>query len=229
MGLKLMVFDMAGTTVSDEGDAVARCVCEALRAAGVPADEADVNPVMGMPKPLAIRLLLERAGRAGVAEAAPQVHADFQKRMIHHYQTSDMVCPMPGAEEVFRELRGRGIAVALDTGFDRETLDVIVDRLGWEGAIDTSVASDEVPNGRPSPDLIHAAMRATNVTESRLVGKVGDSVSDIEEGLAAGCGLVAAVLCVRTREVVAQYPSVHAIETLSELLPLLDAHDREAG
>ena len=48
--IELVVFDMAGTTVNDE-DAVNRCVRDALGAAGLAVSPADVNRVMGLPKP----------------------------------------------------------------------------------------------------------------------------------------------------------------------------------
>ena len=143
--------------------------------------------------------------------------------MIDHYRVSDEVEPMPFAVETFAALRERGVAIALDTGFDRSTLDAILERLGWRDTFDFTVTSDEVANGRPAPDMIHAAMKALGVEDASLVGKAGDSVSDIEEGINAGCGLVAAVHTVRTTPVLEQYPSVHGIERLSELIPLVDA------
>ena len=57
----LVVLDMAGTTVQDD-DAVNRCLCAALACAGLVVTRDEVNEVMGMPKPVAIGLLLERGG-----------------------------------------------------------------------------------------------------------------------------------------------------------------------
>jgi phosphonatase-like hydrolase len=223
MAIGMVVFDMAGTTVWDGDNAVARCVCAAVRAAGVAVEEVDVNPVMGMPKPLAIRTLLTR-GR-GVAPAEPEVlavHADFQRRIVEHYRTSPEVREIEGAGEVFRALRARGIRVTLDTGFDRTILDAIVERLGWgAGVLDDTVASDEVENGRPAPDLIERLMERAGITDASRVAKIGDSVSDIEQGINAGCGLVAAVLCERTRPVMDQYPGVHAVNSLGDFLDLV--------
>lgn len=227
--LKLIVFDVAGTTVSDDDNAVAGRVCDALRAAGVTVAEADVDSVMGMPKPLGIRTLLERArGSVPDIHESQRIHAGFQRRMIEHYRSAATVRALPGAEELFAVLRERGVAVALDTGFDRLTLDTIIARLGWADQIDVSVASDEVEHGRPAPDMIRSAMAAVGVDDARQVGKVGDSVSDIEQGIAAGCGMVAAVLSARTRPVIDQYPGVHPIGTLGELIPIIDQIETRA-
>lgn len=85
--IELVVFDMAGTTVNDE-DAVNRCVREALAAAGLAVSAADVNRVMGLPKPVAISKLIEENGRG--AELGPRldaIHRDFVEaldRVLSH-------------------------------------------------------------------------------------------------------------------------------------------------
>ena len=224
MRLSLAVFDVAGTTVSDEDNAVARSLCDALGKAGVGAQLADVNPVMGLYKPLAIRLLMERAlGRAVEEAEAGAVYRDFERRMIEHYATSASVRALPGAEETFLALRERGIKVALDTGFDRSVLEAILDRLGWHAKIDASVTSDEVANGRPAPDMIHSLMSKLSIDVPASVVKVGDSVSDIEEGLNARCGLVVAIRCERTREAIPRFPGVLGVTSVAELVAIVDA------
>lgn len=230
MRIRMVVFDIAGTTVSDEDNAVAGRLCDALRAVGVDIAETDVDPYMGMPKPLAIeRLLSDHGGERPSEERVLEIHADFQRRMIDHYKSSPTVQQVPGAAEVFAFLRSRGIRVTLDTGFDRPITDAILERLGWaEKVIDDSVTSDEVARGRPSPDMIHVLMERAGITDPQHVAKVGDSGSDVEQGLAAGCGLVAAVLGPRTVHLVDQHADVEAIETIADfplLLERLAAHE----
>ena len=53
MQIELVVFDMSGTTVYD-GDAVHRCLHDALRTVGVKTSRVEINTVMGIAKPLAI-------------------------------------------------------------------------------------------------------------------------------------------------------------------------------
>jgi len=215
---------VAGTTVLDSDNAVARSVCDALGAAGVDVGIELVDPVMGMPKPLAIRTLLSEArGDTPSKEEVDAIHEDFRRRMIEHYRTAPGIAPMPGAEQVFAALRERGVKIALDTGFDRPILDTILARLGWDdGRLDATVTSDEVENGRPAPDLIFAAMAQTGVTDASHVAKIGDSESDLGEGIAAGCGLVCAIKNGRTEAVLGEYPSVRAIGELPELLMMFE-------
>ena len=224
MRFQLFVFDVAGTTVCDDDNAVAGRLCDALRAAGFEVSEADVDPVMGMPKPLALRqLMTERSPKPPTSQEVRRIHADFQRRIIEHYCHAPNVRAMPGVGELFAELRRRGVTIGLDTGFDRPTLDAIVERLGWTGSFDDSVTSDEVARGRPDPEMIHVLMQRAGVVDPAQVVKVGDSVSDLEQGVAAGCGRVVAILNSRTRPHLERFPGVLGIRSLDELLPTLDA------
>lgn len=219
----MVVFDMAGTTVRDEDNAVAGTVQKALAEFGCPIELTDVDPVMGMPKPLAVRHLLEQFAPPGKAtdERVQAAHARFQEIIVAHYRDGENITEIDGASDIFRILRENDIKVTLDTGFDRRTLDTIVNRLGWADLLDATVASDEVENGRPAPDMIRVLMDRCGVSDPASVCKVGDSVSDIEQGVNAGCGLVAAVLCERTRDAWQSHTGVIAIERLEDLLPHL--------
>jgi phosphonatase-like hydrolase len=219
---RLAVFDVAGTTVLD-GDAVAECLL-AVVAKRVPVSMEEVLEVMGMPKPVAIRRLLSRPGinQGGELETAVhEAHEKFRAAMIERYRHGS-IAPAEGTERVFVALRRAGIRVALDTGFSRDILQTILDRLGWSnGAIDFSIASDEVAHGRPQPDLIYRAMALANVGDSSRVAKIGDTPSDMEQGLAARCGCVVGVTYgTHTREQLSR-PGVHTIDRLPDLLPLL--------
>jgi phosphonatase-like hydrolase len=190
----LVVFDMAGTTVHDRSD-VARCLADALRKAGFRCDEALANTRMGMAKPLAIAELaavsLERGvGRVVTPGLVGEIHRDFLNAINEHYRTHPSVRAVEGAEEIFAALRHRGVKVALDTGFSRPTVEVILARLGWSvpATLDAVVTSDEVARGRPAPDLLREAMRRCGVSESARCAHVGDTPSDVGEGLAAGAG-----------------------------------------
>ena len=139
--------------------------------------------------------MIESGGRPDLVARLDAIHADFVARMIRFYQTDPSVHEIAGASDTFRRLHAAGIKVALDTGFSRDIVDVILDRLGWNDRplVDTTVTSDEVPRGRPHPDMIAKAMRDLGITDPRRVAKVGDTPSDLQEGTGAGCGLVIGV------------------------------------
>jgi phosphonatase-like hydrolase len=222
---ELVVFDIAGTTVYD-GDAVGTCLRRALdHVAGQSFSRGEVNAVMGIPKPVAIRRLLE--GRTGKAPGRGQVdgvHADFQARMLEFYQRSPDVKPVDGAAAVFRQLRGRGLKVVLDTGFGRPITDAVLARLGWTapGVLDGSVTADDVANGRPAPDMIFRAMQLAGVTDASRVIKVGDTPSDLHEGTNAGCGMVIGVTSgSHTGEELRAHPHTALVDSIRDLPAML--------
>lgn len=217
--IELVVFDMAGTTVYD-GDAVNESFRAALAAFGIGADPALVNTVMGLHKPEAIRILLDRAGRTPAAGEVEAIHDDFVKRMREYYATNPAVREVTGAAVAFATLRRAGVKVALNTGFNRAVAGVLLDRLEWHtpSVIDADVTSDEVPHGRPQPDMIRLLMRRLGVGAPRAVAKVGDTRADLEEGTNAGCGLVVGVTTGSfTREQLEAYQPTHIVESVADV------------
>src|SRR5262245_21279421 len=169
--IRLVIFDLAGTTVHDPG-AVNRCFLEALRAAGLDADPAEVDAVMGLPKPEAFRLLVSKApGGAEALERLDAIHADFVARMLDYYRTDPAGAGVEGVSQLFASLRKSGVLIGLNTGFSRDITRTILDRLGWErdALINASVSSDEVPRGRPAPDMIAHLMKTLDVDQTLAV------------------------------------------------------------
>jgi len=59
--------------------------------------------------------------------------------------------------------------------------------------IDISIASDEVPAGRPAPDMIFRAMLAFGLQDPNRVAVIGDTPSDLQSGHAAGAGMIVGI------------------------------------
>ncbi|NSL88459.1 phosphonatase-like hydrolase [Chitinophaga sp. Mgbs1] len=224
MGIKLAVFDIAGTTLHDESN-VALVLQQAIAAAGVQVTLEEVNEVMGYAKPYAIRYLLEQHQhpRFEDADYITELHTLFVTRMKEHYATSTVVREKEGVSGVFAALREKGIKVALDTGFDRGITDVILDRTGWQksGLIDAVWTSDEVPHGRPYPYMIYNIMEELEIRSIQSVAKIGDTTSDLEEGTNAGCRYVIGVTTgAYSREELEKGPHTHLVASLDEILSI---------
>lgn len=221
---ELIVFDLAGTTVKDNQD-VHRVLQSALKRNGVAITIAEANVIMGTPKPVAIRKLLEDKNYPRItSQFIDQIHTDFVNEMITFYEKDDTVGEKEGVSKTFASLKAQGIKIAVDTGFDRQITNALLKRMGWveRKLIDTSVTSDEVENGRPYPDLVFEAMKRTGVTDVARVAKVGDTASDMNEGTRAGCRWVVGVTTGSySRKNLLKEPHTHLIEQLPELLPIL--------
>lgn len=218
--IRLVIFDMAGTTVYDD-HYVTNALCATLKSYGfeIPLHAAD--EVMGIAKPVAIEMLLNRFYPGEVTNTPiAEIHQSFLKLMIRFYETSPDIREINGTSAVFRTLKEQGIKVGIDTGFSRDITDIIINRLGWQeqGLLDVTVASDEVVQGRPAPDMVYRAMELTGITDVKTVVKVGDTPVDILEGCNAGCGMVVGVLSgVSARTDLMEYDDVILLDSIVDL------------
>ncbi|NML37127.1 phosphonatase-like hydrolase [Chitinophaga sp. G-6-1-13] len=225
MDIKLAVFDIAGTTLHDEAN-VAKVLQQAIQLVGVHVSLEEVNEVMGYAKPYAIRYLLQQKNDARYADKnfVDELHTQFVENMKAHYATDTSVREKQGVSAVFAALRQKGIKIALDTGFDRDITNVILQRTGWQeqGLIDAVATSDEVPHGRPYPYMIYRIMETLEVRSIEEVMKVGDTISDLEEGTNAGCRYVVGVTTgAYSKEELEKGPHTHLVASLDELLSIL--------
>jgi phosphonatase-like hydrolase len=204
----LVIFDMAGTTVEDRGQ-VPAAFQDALRAAGMSVTAEDVNRVRGVSKREALRQLLP-------VEQQPHtetIYLDFRKRLTILY--SQGVSEIPGASAMMQSLRGRGVKVALNTGFDREIASLLLAALRWEFPF---VCGDDVAHGRPAPDLIRRAMAISGIDDRSRVANVGDTTVDLQAAANAGVGWNIGVLsCAHTREQLERLPHTALIQSVADL------------
>lgn len=217
-GIELVIFDMAGTTVKEQGQ-VAGAFAAALSERGIRVTPEQLNAVRGSSKREAVlRFIPEDADRE---EIAAMVYGSFREHLARLYSAGG-VEPVEGAEEVFRWLKGRGAGVALNTGFDRDITELLLAALGWkEGVVDAVVCGDDVRRGRPAPYLIFRAMEAAGATSPRRVVNVGDTVLDLQAGHNAGVGWNVGVLSgAHGRQQLERAPHTHLIESVASLRDL---------
>jgi phosphonatase-like hydrolase len=225
--IQLVVFDIAGTTVRDNGS-VADSFITAFRDYGFTMPGAEVKKVMGFRKMDAITLLLEKFApeHKDDSELIDRIHTHFIDKMIEFYMGDQTLSPLPHAEAVFYALKQHGIKIALNTGFTRSITDTILHRLRWDDRsplIDQVICSDEVALGRPHPDMIKVLMQDLDIVSPEQVVKVGDTEVDVEEGRNAGCGMVVSVTTgAYTREQLLPYRPDFIIDDLQELLPIVE-------
>ena len=225
--IKLVVFDMAGTTVKDKNE-VTNTFKAALARYGyeVPADV--INPLMGYEKRIAIEKMLrqyEQNEAKITAELINNIHREFISLMISHYEQAEELVALPHAEEVMAGLRSKGIKVGINTGFSRVIANTIIKRMQWleKGLFDYLVCSDEVELGRPDPAMIYRMMEEAGITDAQEVAKVGDTEVDIREGQNAGCKYVIGVTTgAFTRAELQPYNPTHIIDDIAEVVNIIN-------
>jgi len=195
--IKLLVCDMAGTTVEEAG-LVYITLRECLNDAGLTVSETDMHPWHGAQKS---EVVAHFAGREGLSAASTKdlekrVNAEFEDRLEASYMApgSPLAHIASSLPEHFNRLRAQGIKIGLNTGYPRKLQDAILKKLHMHEFCDATVSAAEVRSGRPSPYMVHKLMEMTGVEDVRAVAKAGDTERDIGEGLNAGCGMVFGVL-----------------------------------
>ncbi len=225
--IKLVVFDIAGTTVVDKGN-IALAFQTALHDNGYQVPVEKINPLMGYQKPQAIRMMLDEhepdAGKV-TPELVDIIHNRFLQLMIEYYNSTPDLHPQPGAEELLGLLKEEGVQTALDTGFSSNITEVIMRRLGWKEKklVDHVVSSDEVKAGRPHPYMIEKIMQQAGISDPQQVVKIGDTEVDVNEGKNAGCRYSIAVTTgAFSRAELEPYAPSYIIDNLEALIPILE-------
>jgi phosphonatase-like hydrolase len=213
--LKLVVFDMAGTTVKDTGQVTAAFTA-ALAEHNIAVTAEQLSSVRGSSKRQAVlHFIPEGPDRTDRAERA---YASFREHLAKRYKIEG-VEPIAGAERVFQWLREHGVRVVLNTGFDRDITGLLLTALNWrEGIVDAVVCGDDVKQGRPAPYLIFHAMEATGTTSVRQVANVGDTVLDLKAAHNAGTQWNIGVLSgAHDRRLLERTPHTHLLQSIEEL------------
>jgi phosphonatase-like hydrolase len=233
--IKLVVFDLSGTTVSDD-NAVARCLYEAAKHFGLQSSIEDFQRTIGTNK---IRLYefmiakdeghevlienLESYSFPQYNELALKIFHHYSKLMVDFYENE--VKAMPGAEDTFQWCHANDILVATDTGFHDDVNSAIMKGLKWleRGLVDLSLDVEDTNEiGRPTPYLIHQAMFKLGVQSVHEVIKIGDTPADLLSGYNAGCiGNIGVLSGANTRDILISYPHTHIIDSVADLPDLI--------
>ncbi|MEU6080639.1 phosphonatase-like hydrolase [Streptomyces sp. NPDC047108] len=222
-GIRLVVLDMAGTTVAD-GGLVERAFGAAAEQLGVEPGSQEhsaqldyVRATMGESKISVFRHLF------GDEERAQRANAAFEK--AYHDLVDDGHCaPLPGAADAIGTLRESGIKVALTTGFSRATQDRILGALGWQDVADLTLCPADAGRGRPYPDLVLTALLRTATDDVRQIAVCGDTSYDMLTGRRAGASVVAGVLTgAHAREQLAAAGATHVLDSVAQLPAVVGA------
>ena len=219
--VRLVVMDMAGTTVADDG-AVEEAFQAALDAVELTAADLDDDPTayirrtMGQSKIAVFTELL--GGDHHLAERANRAFEVGFDRSVDRGE----VTAMPGAVDAFARLRDAGVRTCLTTGFSPATRGRIITALGWEGAVDLALSPADAGRGRPWPDMILTAVLRLHIDDVAEVAVVGDTTSDLEAGARAGASLVVGVLSgAHSAEELADAPHTHLGASIADVPDLV--------
>jgi phosphonatase-like hydrolase len=235
--IKLVVLDMAGTTVMDQHE-VEQCFKLAAEKNGLEASEERILALQGYAKLEVFELLWKEQlgeGNSDIEQLAQKSYIDFTKILENHYLTED-IFPTEGCLELFDYLHSKGIYIALTTGFYRKVANIILKKLGWlqtlnnnfinlsnTKGIHLSVTPNEVNGeGRPSPKMIQYAMSICGISDPMQVINVGDTPVDLAFGKNAGVRFSLGVCNgTHTKEQLTKFPNDGLLNKISDLIQVI--------
>ena len=193
--IQAVFLDWAGTVVDHGSIAPVKALEDVFLAVRIPINRATIRKYMGFAKKDHIRQLLEeaavRTSWQAVHHALPgeaDVDRLYQQFMPQMMETLDgYAAVIPGAVELTGWLRARNIKVAGTTGYTRpmlERLELLAARHGY--CTDKSLTPEDVGAGRPFPWMCFQLAIDLRIYPLSACVKIGDTVSDIQEGRNAG-------------------------------------------
>ena len=201
--IECVIMDWAGTSVDYGCFAPVAAFVDSFKQMGLTVTAAETRAHMGLTKIEEVRALFAidhvqadfraKYGRDWNEDDVQACYKKFQEELFATLE--DYSEPITGVVETIAKLRADGLKVGSTTGYTREMMDVVIPAAAKRGyVIDNCVTSDNLPGGRPRPYMIYQNMCEMGIDCARSVVKVGDTISDIKEGVNAGAWSVGVIL-----------------------------------
>jgi len=113
-----------------------------------------------------------------------------EKESLYREISRGGLAPAPGLERLLDRLAARGIPCAIATSGPAENVRHTLAETGLSARLPRVVRGDQVPRGKPYPDIFLAAAAAIGVDPARCLA-FEDSPSGVAAACAAGMGCVA--------------------------------------
>jgi phosphonoacetaldehyde hydrolase len=197
--LQAVIFDWSGTAVDHGSLAPVRAFTELFRRHDIPLSDADARRDMGIFKKDHIRRILalphvksqwrEQTGHPPGEPDVERLFAEFAPLQMGVLEEYSQV--IAGVPEVSENLRGRGLRLGSTTGYTRPMLDALLKHAASQGyRPDLAYCPDDAAGGRPHPWMCLRIALEFRLSATAAAVKIGDTVSDVEEGLNAGMWVI---------------------------------------
>jgi phosphoglycolate phosphatase-like HAD superfamily hydrolase len=152
-GIRLIIYDLDGVLV-DTSDAICLSFNAALQDTGeAPCRDEEIRGMIGVPLDEMYRRVLPRE-RWGLVEGC---FKRYREVSLEHTLILD------GLEATLTHFEEEGLQQALATNKSKPEAERILAHLGIDGYFDLLVGYDDVPNPKPSPDMILLTLEALGV------------------------------------------------------------------
>lgn len=185
-----VVLDWAGTMIDHGCLAPVVALQTVLARHGLSVSEAEARVGMGMAKKDHLRALL---AANGADQATEELYPVLEREMFLQLEKHERL--VAGAAEFADWLHARRVRIGTSTGYTAEMMRVVAGAAARQGYVpDVMVTPDEVSTGRPAPLMMYANALRLGVWPLSSIVKIGDTSSDMAEGINAGAWTIGVAL-----------------------------------
>ncbi len=210
-----LLFDFDGT-IANTIPSIIYCFQKLLRSKGIEVDDEMIARNTGLSLIEGFQLLTNISDMEKIKQ-----YAEEYKELYFREGLAKVVL-FPEVAETMRQLHERGIRMALSTNNFEHIVTPVIERLGIMPYMNEIVCSDSenVKSVKPAPDIAFEAMRRTDsLPEKTLV--VGDSIYDIQMGVAAGTATCGVTFGSHSKEALLEAGATCLIDSFDELLKIV--------
>jgi HAD superfamily hydrolase (TIGR01509 family) len=124
----------------------------------------------------------------GLPQPPEAINDEVVRRMLVRYR--EALPLIPGSVEAAQRLHAAGLILAVASSSNRPLIEAVLETAGIETLFAVTVSSEEVPRGKPAPDVYLEAARRLGVEPGRCTA-IEDSTNGLRSAHAAGMRVVA--------------------------------------
>jgi len=180
-----VIFDCDGVLVDSEPLSLEAFQC-ALQDQGVDYPRDRIMKFCGMTGEASLRIVMKETGASLDEERYLRAKVEHYKRLVEERGLR----LFEGVTELLDSLGGDGVKLAIATSGPRGKVDTSLRLAGLENRFDAIVCGEDVPRGKPAPDVFLEAARRCGSDPACCVG-VEDTLIGLQAIRAAGMRVVA--------------------------------------
>lgn len=202
--LEGVIFDWAGTTVDYGCFAPVEVFVSIFEELGIEVTLAEAREPMGMLKwdHIKAMLTMDRINnkwqdifkRNWTDKDVDDLYKRFEPKLMA--TLDQFASPIGHVVETSKNLKRKGLKIGSTTGYTDKMIEVVAKNAELAGYVPDAIVTPDATGkiGRPMPYMIFENMKQLSLSAPWKIVKVGDTLSDIREGLNAGTWSVGVIL-----------------------------------
>lgn len=210
--VELVIFDLDGVLI-DSSKGILKAFELTLSEFGAEIEQDEIRKRIGV----SLIEILE--------ELLPKVlHKDvwrIRDRYIYHFQSlgPEYIQLLSGVTETLRSLKEKGFKQAVATNKTNIEANRILKNLGVQQYLDFVIGFMDVPNAKPSPDMILRTLDEFQIAKEKTVF-IDDTTFGLTAGIRAGVFTIGITTGTQDKETIANVKPDFIVDSLSEIISL---------